>query len=487
MNDQSINKSSSNSIRNINMSEQQLKGLFLNILLIEDEKLHYISLEDKIKKHLELLNVPFKIDIAPSAELATKYLDQNKYELVFFDIDLDGEPVGLSLLKKYSKLITYPVVLTSHESEKFIKTANESGCRDYLLKPFREKNVPFLMNRFFTYLNEENDRKLILSCYLTQDKNTIKQLMQIPNLRVNLNPIYIIGPTGCGKQVVAEIVHEMLIGSSKGKFVELNCSSITETLAESTFFGHKKGSFTNASGDKKGLFEMANGGTLFLDEIGKMPLNLQDYLLKVIEQKKFRPVGSEVDIKTEFVLITAGCEELDQLIKEGKFRPDLKERLTGTVLRLPPLSERVDDIPFLLQQFIRSHPSGRLISISEQAMEFLKAYWWPGNVRELKLLVDRWQAQGINLLTIEEIKELKSKELSDQFSYINNDLFNDVYTHGLEEILEKINNRIINHVFLQNNMKARTTMNKLKISSRKFYKYLEKKDGIDESEDNTEE
>ncbi|MBF0299795.1 MAG: sigma-54-dependent Fis family transcriptional regulator [Oligoflexia bacterium] len=485
MNDQPSNKSYSSTIRNINISEKQLKGLFLNILLVEDEKLHYISLEDKIKKHLVLLDVPFKIDIASTAELASKYLDQNKYELVFFDIDLEGEPVGLTLLKKYSSLIIYPVVLTSHESEKFIKTANENGCRDYLLKPFREKNVPFLMNRFFTYLNEENDRKLILSRYLTQDQTTIKQLMQIPNLRVNLNPIYIIGPTGSGKQVVAEIIHEMLIGS-KGKFVELNCSSITETLAESTFFGHKKGAFTNASSDKKGLFEMANGGTLFLDEIGKMPLSLQDYLLKVIEQKKFRPVGSETDIKTEFILITAGCEELDQLIKDGKFRPDLKERLTGTVIRLPPLSERTKDIPFLLQQFIRNHPSGRLISISEQAMEFLKVYWWPGNVRELKLLVDRWQAQGINLLSIENIKELKSKELSDQFSYINKDLFNDIYTYGLEEILEKISHATINHVFLQNNMKARTTMNKLKISSRKFYKYLEKTGGIDESEDNSE-
>ncbi|MBF0316369.1 MAG: sigma-54-dependent Fis family transcriptional regulator [Oligoflexia bacterium] len=457
------------------------KGTFLNVLIIEDEKIHHMALEDKLKKFFFFHEIPFQINVATTEAQAETMLRAMKYEIAFFDMDLHGQIVGPELLKKHLSQVIYPVVLTFHDSEKLMQIAHENGCRDFLLKPFKEKNLPFLMNRFFTYLHQEKDREFILSRYITQDSTTIKELLQIPLIRTNPNPIYICGATGTGKQVVAETIHN-LINKENGKFIEINCSSITETLAESIFFGHKKGSFTNATSDKKGIFYLANGGTLFLDEIGKMPLSLQDILLKVIEQKKFRPIGSEIDVHANFLLITAGLEDLDQLIKEGKFRLDLKERITGTVIKLPSLTERINDIPFLLQHFIRRHSSGRLISIPHDTLNFLKQYWWPGNIRELKILVDRWQAEGVNILTIDDIKKLRSKEIAKVHSYINDDLFEDVKQRGLEDVLEQINSEVINHVFLQNNMKARVAMSKLKIASRKFYKYVQKKITEEENE-----
>jgi transcriptional regulator with PAS, ATPase and Fis domain len=203
--------------------------------------------------------------------------------------------------------------------------------------------------------------------------------------------VLILGESGTGKSLVAELIHKNS-PRRDGPFISINCAAIPETLLEAELFGYKKGAFTGAVADKKGLIELANGGTLFLDEIGDLPLGLQAKLLKFLETYEFIPLGDVQKKKVDIRLISATNKNLEELIEEGKFREDLYYRLSVIELKIPPLRERKEDIPVLVYYFLEQaskQHNKKIKGITNEALSYLLNYDWPGNVRELRNVIER--------------------------------------------------------------------------------------------------
>ena len=216
----------------------------------------------------------------------------------------------------------------------------------------------------------------------------IRQILQlIQKLGRSKTPILLLGETGTGKEVAARAIHQ---AAPAGPFVPIDCSALVGPLMESELFGHSKGAFTGAAGAKAGLVEAANGGTAFFDEIGELPLDLQAKLLRVIQEKECRPVGSLEQRKVDFRVIAATNRDLAREVERGSFRRDLYYRLNVVTLRLPPLRERKEDIPLLVQHFLRRHGSNH--SITRECLDAMLSYDWPGNVRELENCIQRMVA-----------------------------------------------------------------------------------------------
>lgn len=210
---------------------------------------------------------------------------------------------------------------------------------------------------------------------------------QVQRLGTHRWPVLLLGETGTGKERIARALHDV---NPRGQFVTIDCSSMVGSLMESELFGHAKGAFTGAIGQKLGLIELANGGTAFFDEVGELPLDLQSKLLRVLQEKEFRPVGALASRRSEFRVIAATNRDLRKEVEKGRFRSDLYYRLNVTSLRLPPLCERQRDILLLVQHFLEQH--GRNHQITPDTMGALLSYSWPGNVRELENCIKRMVA-----------------------------------------------------------------------------------------------
>ena len=228
-------------------------------------------------------------------------------------------------------------------------------------------------------------------------------------------PVLLRGETGSGKELVSRALHDYS-PRAQGPFIAINCGAIPEQLLESELFGHRKGSFTGATCDRKGRFELANGGTLFLDEIGDMPSQLQVKFLRVLEEREVEPVGGGGKTKIDVRIVAATHRDLESMVEEGAFRADLLYRLNVIPITIPPLSERSDDVPSLLSHFAQVHSSELdPIRFSERSVSVLQSYSWPGNVRELSNLVQRFSVlypgQNIDMLLIP--REFLSKEMVD--------------------------------------------------------------------------
>ncbi len=242
-----------------------------------------------------------------------------------------------------------------------------------------------------TYLREEINDSYQTTGIITQNKAFKKVLKSVENLAKSDSTILIFGETGTGKELIAKHFHTS--GNRKDKpLIKINCAAIPANLIESELFGYEKGAFTGAVNRKIGRFELANEGTLFLDEIGEMPIDLQAKLLRVLQENEFERVGGVHTIKTNFRLIAATNRDLEKLIDEGKFRMDLFYRLNVIPITLPPLRDRKDDVPLLVDYFIKVYASknSRIINkVTDEAIEKLKNYTWPGNIRELENIIER--------------------------------------------------------------------------------------------------
>lgn len=203
-------------------------------------------------------------------------------------------------------------------------------------------------------------------------------------------PVLLAGETGTGKELLARAIHDAS-GRSSGPFIAENCASLSEGLLASELFGHEAGAFTGATGRKRGVFELAHGGTLFLDEVGDVPPAVQAHLLRVLQEGQLRRVGGESAVRVDVRLITATHRDLRALVREGRFREDLFYRLHGATLELPALRQRVEDIPLLIDHFLRLVPPARRLEVRPRVLEALRGYSWPGNVRELRAEVLRWK------------------------------------------------------------------------------------------------
>jgi two-component system, NtrC family, response regulator PilR len=337
-----------------------------------------------------------------SAEAASVELDGPQgFDLVITDLRLPGKS-GLDVLDavKARSPETPVIVVTAYASPETAITAMKRGAYDYLTKPFKVDEIGLVIARALerrrlardnALLRAEIDSRHRLDRILGKSapmQRVFDLIRKVAPTRAN---VLVLGESGTGKELVARALHDLSPRAQK-PFVPVQCGAIPETLLESELFGHIRGSFTGATADRTGLFETADGGTLFLDEIGELTAPLQVKLLRALQERTIKPVGSVHEREIDVRVIAASNRDLEEDVNQGRFRQDLFYRLNVIPLRLPPLRERSDDIPLLVEHFLRRFAAelGRpALGVSPEAMKALCSYKFPGNVRELENLIER--------------------------------------------------------------------------------------------------
>jgi DNA-binding NtrC family response regulator len=368
------------------------------VLVVDDE-------EDLRKAIVDILTLDgFEVDQAGSAEEAAEKLSQTAYDVLITDHNLPGK-TGVELLEE--SLVRYPeiigVVITGYGTIETAVNAIKKGAYNYLTKPFKLVELPIMVRKGLKerqlrfenqYLRKQLDEKYGFSNIIGTGR-AMKRIFELVDTIAGLNSTVLIqGETGTGKELIAKAIHFNSTRKDQ-KLVSINCGAIPENLLESELFGHVKGAFTGAVQTRIGRFEQANGGTIFLDEIGNMPVSLQVKLLRVLQEREFERVGGNSTVKVDVRIIAATSSNLEQMVKDGTFREDLFYRLNVIPIDLPPLRERREDIPLLVQKFIEHFCTTHrldLKTVSPQVMKALMSYDWPGNVRQLENLVERMVA-----------------------------------------------------------------------------------------------
>ncbi|NOZ69535.1 MAG: sigma-54-dependent Fis family transcriptional regulator [Deferribacteres bacterium] len=329
-------------------------------------------------------------------------IERHEVDIVLSDQQMPGMD-GIELLGKIKS--RYPdipfILLTAHGSVTKAVISIKQGADDYLEKPCEPENLVATIRRSLSFRQlSETNKKLkehLRSRYCFQNMVTRSSaMMRALELaeKVARTPdttVAIYGESGTGKEVLARAIH-FAGRRMENRFVAVNCAGIPSSLFESELFGHVRGAFTGADRDRDGKFELARGGTILLDEIGDMPVDLQAKLLRVLEERCFERVGSNKPVKADFRLIVATNRDIAELVREGKFRKDLYHRINTFPITLPPLRERKEDIPLLVEHFMeqfRKDLGKKLRGVSQKAMDVLMSYNWPGNIRELRNCLER--------------------------------------------------------------------------------------------------
>jgi DNA-binding NtrC family response regulator len=389
------------------------------ILIVEDE----LVLAEDIRSIIEQAGYEF-CGIAPSVNRALELIKQQKPCLVLVDIFLKGNLSGLDLAFELNKMDIPFLYLSANYDHEIMENAKRTQPYGFVVKPIRKKDLLIALDiahdrwqqklqLTFQTTKESTDKTAVhrtnKKYFSETNNNTLAQKSKFFEGMVGRTPqmqkifdsielvapfdtsVLILGESGTGKEGIANAIHN-LSGRRDKAFVKVNCSSIPYNLIESELFGHEKGAFTGAIEKRIGKFERANGGTIFLDEIGDMPADMQVKLLRVLQEKEIERIGSGTTLKIDVRIIAATNRDLEMEIEEGRFRLDLFYRLHVFPVHLPPLRERREDIPLLVQYFIKifSEKARKLISgIGDSQMKKLLDYSWPGNIRELQNLLER--------------------------------------------------------------------------------------------------
>ncbi|WP_321308816.1 sigma-54 dependent transcriptional regulator [Marinifilum fragile] len=404
----------------------------LRILILDDEQL----VRDELSEFL--IDPNFHIFKASTPSEAFEIMDRNEVHIAIVDVNLP-EMSGLDVLEKIKKEHSdIEVIMISGYSEMdSVIHSMRLGASDFFTKPFRLRDVEHSIVRTKKFVNlnkslqevKRNYSIISKEFYEAMGYEIVGESRHMKNL-INLigkvaktgnTSVLITGESGTGKELVARAIH-YLSSRKENCFYAVNCSAIPETLFESEFFGHTKGAFTGASDTKTGWFEAANKGTLFLDEIGDMQLNLQTKFLRVLEDRKIRKVGSNIEIPFDTRIIAATNQNLEELSTEKGFRLDLYHRISSFVIHLEPLRKRKEDIPLLLDYFVKYFNrimAKNINEVDEAVVRKLLAYEFPGNVRELKNMVERaviicdTNKLGLSHFQLNEVKE----NYSDHYHY----------------------------------------------------------------------
>ena len=365
------------------------------ILVVDDEE----SLCTFMK--LMLSKEGYDVVTSVSAERALDLVQADGVDLVFTDLMMP-EMNGLEFVQKLRQIRPDAecVVMTAYASVDSAIEALKLGAADYITKPFKLDEVKIIVKQLLSRrrMEEENRRlhrelghQASLERFIGNSPEVVALKELVARVAVTESTVLIRGESGTGKDLIARALHA-LSPRQGAPFVSINCAALPDTLLESELFGHVKGSFTGAVRDKEGLFKAASGGTFFLDEIGEASAAIQVKLLKALEEKVITPVGSTSPMEVDARLIAATNVDLEELVKEGKFRPDLYYRLNVIPIHVPPLRDRREDIPLLVEHFRasiaeRTHSEPK--QINQEAMSALLSYSWPGNVRELEHMLER--------------------------------------------------------------------------------------------------
>ena len=343
---------------------------------------------------------------AESAEAALGRLEADAPDLILTDLKLPAMS-GVELLKQTKRLLPHTeiAIMTGHGSIESAVDAMKLGAYDYIEKPFRVEKMRLLLQRMAEKVHLVTENEFLRERVTTEEKldgiigtsaHIQDVLRMISRLKDTRTPVLISGESGTGKELVARAIH--FRGSmAQTPFVAVDCGSLVPTLMESELFGYEKGAFTGAIKSKAGLFQAANGGTIFLDEIGELPLEMQAKLLRVLQEKEVRPVGSNERETVDVRVIAATNRDLEAAYRAGTFRKDLYFRLNVVTVHLPPLRDRRSDVPVLVHHFLDRYAQGSQIHVTPAAMKSLLQYDWPGNVRELENCIARAVTLGDGL------------------------------------------------------------------------------------------
>lgn len=365
------------------------------ILIIDDEK----NIREGLAADFEMDG--YNVKIAANGKEGLDLLSKGDIDLVITDLRMPGSISGEQVLREVTtKMPGIPViVLTGHGSIDAAVKAMQDGAYDFLTKPLNLEQLEVIVKRALEGRELKIKHTELLKQVSTQKKTdniigksaamqkVMSLVKKVADARIS---VLITGETGVGKEVVANAIHNLSSRSDKA-FIPVVCSSLSETLLESELFGHEKGAFTNAESLHKGKFELAHGGTIFLDEIGEINMSVQVKLLRVLQERKFERVGGEEPIEVDVRVLAATNKNLEEEVKAGRFREDLYFRLNGIHIEVPPLRERKDDLPLLLNSFLERYnaENGKHITgFDNQARNALYKYDWPGNIRELQHCVE---------------------------------------------------------------------------------------------------
>jgi len=365
------------------------------ILIVDDE----LSVRDSLGKWFR--EEGYEISTAESASEALTHMAESKWDLALLDIKMRGTD-GIELQRRLHEMDPELVIImmTGYASVETAVTALKNGAYDYVSKPLDPDDIAHLVRKALAHRRAEKENARLRETVaeatapgdLVGQSPAIRKVFQaIETVAPTDANVLITGESGTGKELVVRAIH----ASSMRRFhplVVIHCGALTETLLESELFGHEKGAFTGAQYRKKGKFEVAEGGTVFLDEIGDISLKTQTDLLRVLQEREITRVGGNQTIKVDFRCVAATNRNLEQMIEEGTFRPDLFYRLNVFRIELPPLRERREDIPLLVEHFVRKFSlamNKHITRISPEAMNQLQQQPWMGNVRELENAVER--------------------------------------------------------------------------------------------------
>jgi two-component system nitrogen regulation response regulator NtrX len=377
-----------------------------NLLIVDDEPNTLASLSRAFRL------AGHEATVCDNAQKALEFAKTRNFDLIFSDVVMPGKD-GLSFLEDLrAQGITVPVVMMSGQAHiEMAVRATRLGALDFLEKPVATEKLLLTVENVLKLRRLESEnrqlRQRLGKHEIVWTAEVMRKVMaQVERVAASESRVCILGETGTGKELVARTLHERSPRSS-GPFVTLNCAAVPAELIESELFGHEKGSFTGATARHTGKFEQAEHGTIFLDEIGDMPVSMQAKLLRVLEEGEVERIGGDKPISVDVRVLVATHRNLETLVREGKFRQDLFHRVYVFPLVLPPLRERREDIPALVEHFARQvcvQNGWKPIPFAAEAIEALAAYPWPGNVRELRNVVERLMLlaseDGVTLATV---------------------------------------------------------------------------------------
>jgi DNA-binding NtrC family response regulator len=384
------------------------------VLVVEDNEAERKALGQLLKSE------GFAVFGAESADKAMGYIDEN-LDVVLSDLHM-GDVSGIDLLQLWKKRRpeTQFILLTGHSSLNSAIEAIKSGAYDYVTKPVNPDELILLVRRAveslrkdkeLEHLRQRLDQRFGLDQIVGQSKQMKDVFAKIQRAAPVDSTVLILGESGTGKELVAQALHHNSL-RKKGPFVAVNCAAVPATLVESELFGHVRGAFTGATDRRIGRFEQADGGTLFVDEIGDFEIGLQAKLLRVLETLTVTPVGGHEDRKVDVRVVAATSRDIRKMVEEGTFREDLYYRLNVVTIHLPPLRERPDDIPLLLEHFLKEISEQKhtpMKRVSPEVMRRFSQYRWPGNVRELRNMLE-------SMMVLAEGDMLTERDLPDRIA-----------------------------------------------------------------------
>jgi len=449
------------------------------ILIVDDEKNYLVILEALLGSE------GYEIITEDSALNALRFIRETDLDLVITDVKMPGMN-GMELLEEAKKRDPeLPViVMTAYGTIEMAVEAMKKRAYDYITKPFRNEELKLTVKKALELYRLKKENRLLHEALsdrykygniIGKTKPMLKIYDMIGKVAQSRASVMITGPSGTGKELIAKAIHYNSPRTNR-PFISINCGALTETLLESELFGHEKGAFTGAVAMKKGRFEMADDGTLFLDEVGEMPPSLQVKLLRVLQEMEFERVGGTKTIKVDVRILAASNRNLKEDVDQGRFREDLFYRLNVVQIEVPPLKDRIEDIPLLVGHFIEKYRPSRegKIELSPEVWKVLYGYGWPGNIRELENAIESALVMSSDeSITVGDLPDHLVEKKEEKIDLDRAVPLNLPLAAGLEQLEEKL---ILRALASANNVQSKAA--KMLGISRRMMHYKMKKYGM---------